>query len=199
MHNRSTMMRAFAFDFPNDATALKQTDEYMFGRALLVAPVIEKGVTERTVYLPAATSWFDFFSSRRFAGGETVTADAPVSHIPVFARAGSIVPIGPVKPYADAPSTEPIELRVYPGANGSFALYDDAGDGFGYEKGEYSLVHLSWNDRGRSLSIATREGRGYPGMAPITEFKVVCGNNEGGAKTVGYSGKPVAVTLPACR
>jgi alpha-D-xyloside xylohydrolase len=196
--NRGTMMRALVFDFRGDEKAIAQTHEYMFGKALLIAPVVEKGARERPVYLPAGTSWFDFFSGRRFAGGQTVTAGAPMSHIPVFARAGGIVPIGPVKPYADAPSDEPIELRVYPGANGSLALYDDAGDGFGYEKGEYSLVRLAWNDRSRTLSLAAREGT-YPAMAPRQKFKIVCGSAPAVAKPVSYSGPAMSVTLPDCR
>jgi alpha-D-xyloside xylohydrolase len=196
--NRGSMMRALVFDFRSDMKAIAQTHEYMFGKALLVAPVVEKGANKRSVYLPSGTSWFDFFSGRRLAGGQTIEADAPISHIPVFARAGSIVPIGPVKPYADAPSNEPIELRVYPGANGAFALYDDAGDGFGYLKGEYSFVRLAWNDRTRSLSLAARQGA-YPGMAGTHQFKILCGSEPVVAKLISYSGNATTVALPNCR
>jgi alpha-D-xyloside xylohydrolase len=196
--NRGSMMRALVFDFRGDAKALAQTDEYMFGKSLLVAPVVEKGALKRKVYLPSGTSWFDFFTDKRVAGGQTIEADAPTNHIPVFARAGSIVPLGPVKPYADAPSSAPIELRVYPGANGTFALYDDAGEGFGYEKGEYSLVRLAWNDRARTLSVAGRQGR-YPGMAGTQQFKVQCGAVPAAAKLVSYSGSATTVALPDCR
>jgi alpha-D-xyloside xylohydrolase len=197
-HNRGTMMRALAFDFRGDPKALAQTDEYMFGRALLVAPVVEKDVRKRTVYLPAGTQWYDFFSGRRYAGGQTIEADAPMSHIPVFARAGSIIPVGPVKPYADAPSDEPVELRVYPGANGSFALYDDAGNGFGYERGKYSLINIEWHDRARALRLASREGS-YEGMAPTIRFKVLCGSETGEGTMVTYSGRAVTVPLNGCR
>jgi alpha-D-xyloside xylohydrolase len=192
--NRGTMMRALVYDFRDDAEALKPADEYMFGKAFLVAPVVEKGATKRGVYLPRAT-WYDFFTGRRFAGGQTIEADAPIAHIPVFVRAGSIVPLGPVKPYADAPSAEPIELRVYPGANGSFALYDDAGDGFGYEKGEYSLVKLSWDDRRRMLTLAAREGS-YPGA---NAFKLVCASAPAITKAVSYTGRVTRVALASCR
>ena len=198
MKNRGSMMRALVFDFRNDPKAIAQADEYMFGKALLVAPVVEKGATKRAVYLPAGTSWFDFFTGKRVAGGQTIEADAPMSHIPVFARAGSIVPIGPVKPYADAPSDQPIELRIYPGANGSFALFDDGGEGFGYEKGEYSLVRFAWNDRTRSLSIATREGV-YPGMPSSAQFRIICGSAGAANKLISYSGEATAVSLPDCR
>jgi alpha-D-xyloside xylohydrolase len=197
-HNRGTMMRALAFDFRGDPKALAQTDEYMFGRALLVAPVLEKGALKRRTYLPAGASWYDFFSGKRFAGGQTIEADAPPSHIPVFARAGSIVPVGPVKPYADALSDEPIELRIYPGANGAFALYDDAGNGYGYEKGEYSLVRLTWTDRAHALTLANREGS-YAGMPSAIHFSVVCGGVPAVSAPVTYSGKAMTVPLPACR
>lgn len=195
--DRGSTMRALVFDFRSDPKAVAQADEYLFGKALLVAPVVEKGARTRKVYLPAGTEWFDFFSGRRFAGGQTIEADAPMSHIPVFARAGSIVPIDPVKPYADAPSDEPVELRVYPGTNGAFALYDDAGDGFGYETGRYSLVRLAWNGRTRSLSLAAREGT-YRGTSGTQQFKIVCANAPGAAKLVRYSGNPVRVTLASC-
>ena len=193
--NRGSMMRALLFDFRGDAKAVAQTDEYMFGRALLVAPVVEKGARKRTVYLPAGTSWFDFFSGRRLTGGQTIEADAPMSHIPVFARAGSIVPIGPVKPYADAPSDEPTEIRVYPGADGSFVLYDDAGDGFGYQRGEFSAVRLTWNDRSRTLSIASRDGT----YASKAQLRIVCGSAPQLTRDIDYSGKAEQVRLAECR
>jgi alpha-D-xyloside xylohydrolase len=165
---------------------------------LLVAPVVEKGVLKRSTYLPAGTSWYDFFTGQRFAGGQTIDADAPTTHIPVFVRAGSIVPIGPVKLYADAPSDEPIELRVYPGADGAFALYDDAGNGYGYERGKYNLVRLEWNDRARSLTIAKREGS-YAGMATATRFKLLCGDAPAIAASANYSGNAITIPLSACR
>jgi alpha-D-xyloside xylohydrolase len=193
--NRGSMMRALLFDFQSDPKAVAQADEYMFGKALLVAPVVEKGARKRAVYLPAGTGWFDFFGGRRFAGGQTIDADAPMSHIPVFARAGSIVPIGPVKPFADAPSDEPIELRVYPGANGSFALYDDAGDGFGYEKGEYSVVRLTWNDRSHALSIGSRDGT----YASNARLRIVCGSAPQLTRDISYTGKAEQVRLAECR
>jgi alpha-D-xyloside xylohydrolase len=195
--NRGSMMRALAFDFRTDAKALARTDEYLFGKAFLVAPVLEQGPTKRAVYLPPAT-WFDFFSGRRFAGGQTVDADAPIERMPVFVRGGSIVPLGPVKPYADAPSPEPIELRVYPGANGSIALYDDAGDGYGYEKGEYSLVRMRWDNGARVLSLAARDG-GYPRMKATMAFNVVCGPTNAPARRVVYSGTPLRIALSDCR
>ncbi len=127
-----------------------------------------------------------------------VEAEAPIERIPVFVRGGSIVPLGPVKPYADAPSDEPTELRVYPGANGAFALYDDSGDGQGYEKGEYSLVRMSWDNSARVLNLGARDGS-YPGMKPAAAFNVVCGTMNTPARSVVYSGRPLRVALSDCR
>lgn len=196
MRNRGSMMRALAFDFRTDAKALALTDQYLFGKAFLVAPVIQPGAKGRRVYLPGRSPWFDFWTGARNAGGRSVEADAPLSRMPLFVRAGSIVPLGPVKPYADAPSNQPVELRVYPGASGSFALYDDAGDGFGYEKREYSLVKLSWDDRARTLTFAPREGS-YATSA--TAFKIVCGSGSAVARPVSYTGRAIKVALSGCR
>lgn len=197
--NRGSMMRALAFDFRSDPKALSLTDEYLFGKAFLVAPVLEPGVAKRSVYLPGRGAWFDFWNGRRMAGGQTIEADAPIEHTPVFVRAGSIIPLGPVKPYADAPSGEPIELRVYPGASGAFGLYDDAGNGYGYEKGEYSLVRLSWDNRTHVLSAALREGRGYAGMPSRARFRIVCGSDAAVSSELNYTGAAVRLRLPGCR
>jgi alpha-D-xyloside xylohydrolase len=193
--NRGTMMRALAFDFRTDPRALAITDEYLFGRALLVAPVVQEGATSRSVYLPGQQPWYDFWTGKRFDGGNAVEAEAPIDRIPVYARAGAIVPLGPVKPYADAPSDEPIEIRVYPGADGTFALYDDAGDGYGYQRGEYGLVRFVWNDGKRLLSIAGREGS----YGSVARLRVICGSAPKLTRDIRYSGTAVQVHLAECR
>ena len=193
--NRGTMMRALAFDFRTDPKALAVTDEYLFGRALLVAPVVREGATSRSVYLPGQGYWYDFWTGERVAGGKTIEAAAPIDRIPVYARAGGIVPFGPVKPYADAPSDKPTEIRVYPGADGSFTLYDDAGDGLGYQRREYSAVRLTWRDRSRTLSIASREGT-YNSNARL---RIVCGDAPNLSHDITYTGKAEQVRLTECR
>ena len=195
MANRGTFMRALAFDFPADPKALALTDEYLFGKELLVAPVVQEGATSRSVYLPGQQPWYDFWTGEPVAGGQTIDAPPPLDRIPVYARAGSIVPFGPVKPYADAPSDQPVEIRVYPGADGSFALYDDSGDGYGYTHGGYSLIRFTWNDRSRTLSIAAREGR----YASNPRFRIVCRSGIGVAHPIAYAGKATKVSLPDCR
>jgi alpha-D-xyloside xylohydrolase len=193
--NRGTMMRALAFDFRADSKALTVTDEYLFGRALLVAPVVQEGATTRSVYLPGKHPWYDFWTGKRIDGGQSIEAAAPIDRIPAYVRAGAILPLGPVKPYADAPSDEPVEIRVYPGDDGNFTLYDDAGDGLGYQRGEFSAVRLTWRDRSRTLSIASRDGT-YP-LNP--RLRIICGSVPQLTRDIGYTGRAVQVRLGQCR
>jgi alpha-D-xyloside xylohydrolase len=197
-HNRATMMRALAMDFHQDKRVLEIADEYMFGRALLVSPVVQAGVKMRTVYLPGGTSWYDFWTGAYHTGGQVISVEADLARIPLHVRAGSILPVGPVKPYADARSDEPIELRVYPGADGVFELYDDEGDGFDYEQGRYATVRFTWHDERRVLEIGARQGR-FSGMPMKQRLRVVCG--AGGAEPIDavYAGKTTTVALPGCR
>jgi alpha-D-xyloside xylohydrolase len=193
-----TLMRALAFDFRQDAVALEVADEYLFGRALLVAPVLSPKSETRAVYLPGADDWYDFWTGARVAGGRTVTARADLATLPLFVRAGSILPLGPVKPYADAPSSEPIELRVYPGRDGAYELYDDAGDGYDYQHGRYATVRLAWSDSARRLDIGERHGV-FPGLKPQQVFSVRCAASAAPPKLIAYAGKALSVTLDECR
>ncbi|MFL6604952.1 MAG: glycoside hydrolase family 31 protein [Steroidobacteraceae bacterium] len=197
-HNRGTMMRALAMDFSHDERALQITDEYMFGRALLVSPVVQAGARVRTVYLPAGTAWYDFWTGAQRAGGEVISVEADLAKIPLYARAGSILPLGPVKPYADARSDAPMEIRVYPGGDGVFELYDDEGDGFGYEQGRYVTVRFAWHDKSRVLEIGSRQGR-FPGMPVKQRLQIACG--AGGAESVEvlYTGEAAKVALADCQ
>ncbi len=149
---RGTMLRMLAFDFMDDIAARDVKDQYMLGHALLVCPVLEKGATVRKVYLPLGTDWYDFHTGQRFSGGQWITADAPLETIPLYVRAGSILPLGPVKQYSDEPTAFPLEIHVYAGEDGAFDLYDDAGDGYDYENGKYGWVHFRFHDAGRELS-----------------------------------------------
>jgi alpha-D-xyloside xylohydrolase len=192
-----TLMRALAFDFRDDPKALRIADEYLFGRALLVAPVLAPGANTRAVYLPGHEPWYDFRTGERLPGGQTVAAKTDIAAIPVYVRAGSILPLGPVKPYADAPTAEPMEIRVYPGKDGAYELYDDAGDGNSYRHGEYALVRLRWTDAAHRLDIAPRQGR-FPGMAARQVFSIRCGHGDGEARTLAYDGKAASIVLAAC-
>jgi len=194
-----SMMRALVFDFRHDAKAREVTDEYLFGNALLVAPVLEPNSTTRKVYLPGADAWFDFWTGRSWRGGQQIALDIDRSTIPVFARGGSIVPLGPVRPYADAQSDEPLELRVFPGNDGRFTLYDDAGDGYGYLRGEKSTITLEWTERNHHLRIGARQGS-YPGMPVSFTIKVACAASPAsGIRTLHYDGRAQEVVLQSCR
>lgn len=148
---RDTMLRMLAFDFMDDPIAREIRDQFMLGRALLICPVLEPGAKKRRCYLPEGV-WYDFATEEKLSGGRWVDADVSLSRIPVFVRAGAILPVGPVKQHAMEESGEPIELRVYPGADGAFRLYDDAGDGYGYEEGAYGVTSFTWDDRAKRLS-----------------------------------------------
>ena len=143
----STLLRPLVMDFAADPAALEQKYEYMFGKNLLVAPVVSAAVNTWNVYLPQAPGgWYDFWTEQPLAGGKTLTADAPIDKIPLFVRAGSILPLGPVKQYVAQKPEDPIELRVYPGKDGAFTLYEDEGTNYNYEKGRIQH-HLALMER----------------------------------------------------
>lgn len=158
--NDSTIMRGLPMDFPADDKVRNIDDEYMFGPALLVAPVTVYKATTRSVYLPAGTAWYDFHSGKRYEGGVSIDADAPLVRMPLFVRAGAIVPTGPAIQYTGEKPDAPITLLVYEGANGHFELYEDKGTDYGYEQGHYSRIPFSYDDATHTLTIGQREGDG---------------------------------------
>ena len=166
-----TILRALAMDFPGDAKVHAINDQYLFGPAFLINPVTEFKATSRKVYLPAGTSWIDFDSGKRYQGGQTITADAPLARTPVFVRAGAIVPRTIVQQYVDEKPDAPLTIEVYTGADGKFSLYEDNGRSYGYERGESSRIPLAWNDKTGELSIGARAGQ-YPGMQASREIRV---------------------------
>jgi len=160
-------MRALFMDFPGDPKAANIPDEYMYGPAFLVAPVTEQGATRRTVYLPAGCDWYNYWTNERLRGGQTIVAHAPIDTLPLFVRAGSIVPLGSEVQSAQQPQTI-ASIRVYPGANGTFTLFQDNGKTYAYEKGIDSVTKLTWNDATHQL---THKGGSAPGK--LTEAAVV--------------------------
>jgi len=143
-------MRALFMDFPNDPNVLNLSDEYMFGPAFLVAPVTEQGATGRKVYLPAGADWYNYWTNQKLKGGQTVMVAAPIDTIPLFVRAGSIVPLG--SSVSSGQETQPVaSVRVYPGANGDFTLFSDDGTTYAYEKGKGALTQFHWDDAKRQL------------------------------------------------
>jgi alpha-D-xyloside xylohydrolase len=171
-HDGSTMMRPLVMDFRGDVNVRDIPDQYMFGPALLVNPVTEYKARTREVYLPAGTDWYDFWSGARVKGGRTIIADAPFDHLPVYVRAGSIVPAGPEQQYIGERPNDPVTLYVYAGANGRFSLYEDDGRSYGYERGEFARIPIEWNDATRTLTIGARTGS-YPGMPASRTFAAI--------------------------
>ncbi len=156
-----TMQRGLPMDWPEDPRVRDLGDQFMFGPAFLVAPVTEPGAQSRAVYLPAA-DWYDFWTGRRLGGAVTIDAAAPLERIPLFVRAGSIVPFGAEVQDADD-ALDLLEVRVYPGADGDFEWYSDSGDTYDYEKGLHRVVQLRWEDAARTLVLGEAQGS-YPGM-----------------------------------
>jgi len=178
------MVRAVALEFPEDRRTYDIAGQFMLGRALLVCPVThamyyEAGSralvgVEKTcdVYLPACDGWFDFWTNRFYAGKRMVTAYAPIERMPLYVRAGSIVPMGPVMQYADEVADAPYEIRVYCGADAEFLLYEDAGDGYEYESGAYALVQLAWSESRGEFTIGARQGA-FEGMVRERKYSIV--------------------------
>jgi alpha-D-xyloside xylohydrolase len=143
----------------------------MFGPALMACPVTTAGATNRNVYLPAGATWYDFWTGATNAGGQTVSAAATIDKLPLYVRAGSIIPYGPAIQYA-MQTNDPIELRVYRGASGSFTLYEDEGDNYDYESGSYATIPFTWDESSQTLTIGARQGS-FPGMLTNRTFRVV--------------------------
>ena len=225
-NNQSTMMRALVMDF-NDKKVVDMNNEYMFGKSILVAPIVNAQYTSETVvktdensgwnkddkkdgkeiavdftqqksskaYLPAGTSWFDFWSNQKYDGGQEVTLATTIDKIPLFIKAGSIVPFGPQVQFATEKKWDDLEIRVYPGANAEFTLYEDENDNYNYEKGIYSTISFTWNDAKKSLTINDRKGT-FPGMLGTRKFNILLiSTGKKVEKTVTYSGKKVSVKL----
>lgn len=195
-----TMMRPLVMDFPDDAEARDIGNQFLFGPAVLVNPVTDPGVRTRRLYLPSAT-WYNFWTGRRRPGGKFITTPAPLGTMPLFVRAGSILPMGPSEQYAGQKPDEPIELRIYPGADGDFTLYEDDGTTYNYEKGAKATIPMHWDDASRTLTIGARQGS-FPGMLRNRTFKVIWvaeghGNGLNPTEpidhTVHYDGKPITV------
>jgi len=198
--NHGTLMRPLVMDWREDLEAQNISDEYLFGPAILVSPVTTQGATSRRVYLPKS-SWYDFWTGVRVEGGKYVNADAPLQKLPLYVRAGSIIPMGPTMEWSTEKPADPIEIRVYPGADGDFTLYEDENDNYDYAKGQHATIQLHWSDSAKTLTIGARQGS-FPGMLEKHTFNVVlvgqgsgvgAGSSAGKTRSVTYTGEQLAV------
>lgn len=219
--NAGSFLRALFMDFNEDKKVHTISNQYMFGKAFLVTPVTRNMYVfsdkeqwkdpyedfsktgTQDVYLPKGTKWFDFWTGEALNGGQLVTKEVPIDIIPLYVRAGSIVPFGPKVQYSTEKKWNNLEIRIYPGADGEFVLYEDENDNYNYEKGAYSIIKFTWDDAKRTLNIADRKGT-FPGMLKSRKFNIVVVDKENGTgsvqstkftKSVSYGGKKKSVKL----
>lgn len=185
------IMRALWLHYPDDINAVARGDQFLWGRDMLVAPVVEKGATSRRVYLPRG-SWIDYWTEERVAGGREIQRPVDLATTPVYVRAGAVLPIDPIKQYTDEPSDQPQTLVVYPGVDGTSTLYEDDGHTFNYRNGEFMRLEMQWRQADRRLSL--RLGAGSKMLAPTRKFVVRVAGSQA-TREVTFSGQPVEVRL----
>ena len=223
--NNDSYMRPLFADFPNDKKVWDMTDEFMFGRSILAAPIVDPQYTEEKIvrtnamtgwdrqtvsdgspvgaidlsatktvvkYLPKGADWYYFWTGSRFKGGQDAKVMVSLQEVPMFVRAGSILPLGPEMQYVGEKAWDNLEIRIYPGADGQFTLYEDEGDNYNYEHGVYSTISFKWNDRTSTLTIGDRQGE-FPGMLQSRRFTLVM--PDGNTKSVDYNGTAISITL----
>ena len=200
-HENYTPMRALVMDFRDDPRVWNIGDQFLFGPSLLVNPVTEPGAISRHLYLPKS-KWYNFWTGEALEGGRAIDTAAPLHEIPLFVRAGTILPLGTPVEYTQQ-ANDPIELRIYAGADGDFTLYEDEGDSYNYEKGAYATINLHWDDTVRTFSVGERQGK-FPGMSASHTFRVILVGKDHGAgvepfaapeQILEYSGAAMAAKL----
>jgi alpha-D-xyloside xylohydrolase len=191
---QSSFMRALMMDFAQDQRTWDINDEYMFGKSILVAPVTKSSniSKQKSTYLPSGTDWYDFWTNEKCKGGKDIDKEVDIDTLPLYVKAGSIIPFGPDVQYATEKKWDELSIAIYPGADANFALYEDEFDNYNYEKGAYTTIQMKWDDSRHTLTIGKRNGA-YPRMLTERSFtiKVINGNT----KTVRYNGKSIQVRL----
>ena len=186
------VMRGLWLHYPDDPAAVARGDEYLWGRDMLVAPVVEKGASERKLYLPRG-AWYDFWAREKLEGGREISRPVDLATTPLYVRAGAVIPMGPVRQYTEEKVDGPLTLWVYPGSDGAFTLYEDDGKTFNYRRGDVMRLQSTWSDRDRTLKIQLAKGsRMLPPMTRNIEVQVA---NEAVSKAVVFKGRPVEVRL----
>ena len=198
-HDGYTLMRGLIMDFDKDTAVQRIGDQFMFGPALLVNPVYNYKARNRILYLPANTGWYNLYNGEYTEGGKYITADAPLDRIPLYVKAGSIIPFGPALQYTSELPADTITLYVYTGSNGTFSLYEDEGVNYNYEKGQFSTISFDYNDTDKTLTIGKRAGK-FPGMLQQRSFRIVKGNkgldsNNKSEQLINYTGDKQTIHL----
>jgi alpha-glucosidase len=186
------MMRALWLHYPDDPIAVARGDEYLFGRDFLVAPIVEKGATTRTVYLPRGT-WYDFWTGEKHEGGREITKQVDLATLPLYVRAGAVIPMGPIKQYVAEASKDPTTLVVAPGASAESFLYEDDGASFDFRNGESMRVALKWNDAARKLQLRLASGTRMLKDEPITLDARLIGSTQ--TTKIVFKGEPLSIAL----
>lgn len=182
------IMRSLWLHYPDDAQAVARGDEYLWGRDILVVPVVEQGARSRQVYLPRG-GWYDYWTGERVEGGREINRPVDLETTPLYVRAGGIIPLGPVKQYVEEKVDQPLSVSIYPGADGSFLLYEDDGKSFNYRKGEWMGTQMNWNDARRVLTLRLASG-----SRVLTPIKIEVKLQEA-TRTVEFKGAPVEVAF----
>ncbi|MCR8560856.1 glycoside hydrolase family 31 protein [Mucilaginibacter sp. BJC16-A38] len=194
-HLSGSFLRPLAADFANDNKVLNMNTEFLFGKSILVAPVTDKGAKSKPVYLPSGTSWYDFWTGQKVSGGQIIEKETPIGIIPLYIKAGSIIPWGPKVQYSSEKPWNDLDIRIYAGKDASFTLYEDENDNYHYEKGSYTEIVFHWNDKTKTLSISDRKGN-FPGMLKKRKFSIYISPAESTpekGRTIEYSGKAIAI------
>jgi alpha-D-xyloside xylohydrolase len=195
--NDGTFMRPLVMDFAADKKTHEIGHQYLFGRSILVAPVTKYQAKKWSVYLPEGSGWYNFWTNQYYNGGREVNTDAPIDIVPLYVKAGSIIPIGPDVQYSTEKKWDNLTIRVYGGADGEFVLYEDENDNYNYEKGKFSTVTFKWNNQEKTLSVGDRTGS-FKGMLGARKFNVVLiadGKSAGRSKSITYNGKLINMKL----
>lgn len=196
--NNGTFMRPLIMDFASDRKTHEIGNEYMFGRSILVAPVTKYHTTNWPVYLPSESGWYNFWTEEYFKGGQTINTNAPTDVVPLYVKAGSIIPFGPRVQYVTEKKWDHLKIRIYAGADGEFTLYEDENDNYNYEKGKYSTIKFNWDDSSNTLNINDRAGN-FQGMLKSRKFSIRLIGDLSGTKTLDkilvYAGKEMKVKL----
>lgn len=186
-------MRALVLDFTWDEKVAKIADQYMFGKSLMVCPVLEAGQRSREVYLPKGAMWFCYWTNKVYKGGQTIVVKAPLNQIPLFVKGGAILPIGPAIQYAQEITSRPVQLHIYKGADSEFTLYEDDGETFNYEKGLYSSIKMIWSDEEERLVLEKEEGSYHKDLK--RHFQIILQGEQLRSKDVIYTGEHIKVDL----